>query len=99
VSDGPQFFLVRSSHRQDNRRILFRSVSEARARGFLRTRFPRGSEAYLEKPDGSFEHYETERAGEHGEDMDQWQPFDPESYRPPAEQTPPGETAWADREG
>jgi hypothetical protein len=94
-----QFFKVRSSFPTDRKRVLFRSISETRARNFIANRFPRGEEAYLEHPDGTTESYAQERAGEHGEDMNQWQPFDPESWKPPEEQEPPGQTAWGDVEG
>jgi hypothetical protein len=99
ASGQPQFHFVRLSHPSAHKRIVFRSVSESRARQFVMNRYPRGSEVYLEKPDGTTESYEHERAGEYGQDADQWQPFDPESYQPPEEVTPPGETAWADKEG
>lgn len=97
--NGPKWYRVRSSFPEDRKRILFSSVSETRARKFITNRFPRGEEAYLELPDGSFEAYQHERQGEHGTDTDQWAPFDPESWRPPAEQEPPGQSAWGDREG
>jgi hypothetical protein len=89
---------VRASHPRDNKRVLFSTVSETRARKFMVNRFPRGSEAYLEAPDGSTESYENERAGPYGEDAEQWASFDPEAYIPPEEQPPPGESAWADVE-
>lgn len=98
-ANEPKWYKVRSSHRQDGGRILFRSVSEQRARNHIETRFPRGSEAHLEMPDGSFEHYEAERQGEHGQDADAWGPFDPEGWKPPAEQEPPGQSQWGDVEG
>jgi hypothetical protein len=91
-------YRVRLSHPLDRRRIVFSSVSANRARKFVANRFPRGSEAYLELPDGSAEHYEHERTGPYGEDVDQWQPFDPDSYKPPEEAEPPGQSAWADVE-
>ena len=91
-------FKVRSSFPTDNKRVLFSTVSEKRARRFVENRFPRGEEAYIELPDGSTEAFQMERAGPYGEDMEQWAPFDPESWVPPAEQEPPGESAWADIE-
>lgn len=97
--DKPQFFRVRSSFPTDQGRVLFRSVSEKRARVWLERHVPRGEEAHLEKPDGTYESYVVERSGPRGEDMEQWQPFDPESWKPPAEMEPPGDTAWADVEG
>src|SRR5215831_5530197 len=90
---------VRSSFPLDQKKILFNSISEARARRFIANRFPRGEEAYLETPAGKFESYQHERTGPFGEDADQWQPFDPDAWLPPAEQAPPGESAWADVEG
>lgn len=98
-SDEPQFFKVRLSHPSSNKRIVFRSVSEKRARTWVQNRFPRGSEAYLEKPDGTFESFEAERAGENGTDADQWADFDPATWQPPEEAVAPGQSAWADVEG
>lgn len=92
-------FKVRLSHPNERRKTVFSSVSENRARRFIVTRFPRGEEAYLEKPDGSAESYQHERTGPYGEDADQWAPFDPDAYQPPEEASPPGESAWADVEG
>src|SRR5215469_2240081 len=89
---------VRLSHPQDRKRVVFSSVSEKRARQRIVNNYPRGSEAYLEAPDGTTEHYEHERTGPYGEDADQWAPFDPETYKPPEEQEPPGQSAWGDVE-
>ena len=97
-SGKPQFWRVISSFPQDDGRVLFRSVSEKRARAWLERHVPRGEEAHLKTPSGDFESYHAERAGPHGEDMDQWQPFDPDSWKPPAQQEPPGDSAWADVE-
>jgi hypothetical protein len=99
ASSDPQYWFVRLSHPNAHKRIVFRSVSESRARAWLTGHFPRGSEAYLQKPDGTCESHEMERAGEFGQDADKWQPFDPETYQPPEEIAPPGESAWADKEG
>ena len=93
----PRFKVV-SSHNRDQGRVLFSSVSEKRARAFVQNRFPRGEEAHLVLPNGSAESYQHERTGPHGEDVDQWAPFDPSAWRPPQEQPPPGETAWQDVE-
>lgn len=90
---------VRLSHPLDRRRQVFSSVSENRARAFITNRYPRGEEAFLEGPDGTTEAYQAERAGPYGEDMDPWQPFDPDQYKPPEEQEPPGQSAWQDVEG
>lgn len=98
TDDKPKFWRVISSHPQDMGRVLFRSVSERRARAWLERHVPRGEEAHLKSPDGKYESYVAERAGPRGEDLDQWQPFDPASWKPPAEQEPPGDTAWADVE-
>lgn len=95
----PKWYKVISSFAEDRGRVLFRSVSEKRARGWLQGHFPRGSEAHLAMPDGSFESYEAERQGEHGQDADPWGEFDPESWKPAAMQEPPGQTAWGDVEG
>jgi hypothetical protein len=104
-TDGPvraqdfDWFFVRLTHPALNQRNVFRSVSEKRARAFIERRYPRGSEAHLVLPDGSAEHYEAERAGEYGMDADPWAPFDPDSWLPPDQQAPPGESAWSDKEG
>ena len=94
-----QWFLVKLSHPALNKRVVFRSVSQNRAERFIMNRYPRGSEAYLEHPDGSTYHYETERQGDMGVDVDQWQPFDPNSWVAPETQAPPGENVWSDKEG
>lgn len=91
-------FKVKLSHPLERRKTVFSSVSEARARRFIVNRFPRGTEAYLEAPDGTTESYQQERTGPYGEDADQWAPFDPDSYQPPEEAAPPGDSAWADQE-
>ena len=87
---------MKLSHPLERRRVVFSTVSETRARRHVQNRYPRGSEAYLEAPDGSTEHYEQERTGPYGEDAEPWAAFDPDSYKPPEEQSPPGEAAWAD---
>lgn len=92
-------YRVRLSHPQEQRKQVFSSVSEARARGHVEQHYPRGSEAYIENPDGSFVHYESERSGERGQDAEKWGPFNPEDYRPPAEAIAPGVDEWADQEG
>lgn len=97
--ETPQFYKVRQTHPNLNRRVVFRSVSGERARRFVESRFPRGSEVYLESPDGTTQHYEAERVGEKGQDIDRWQPFDPDSWTAPEEAIPPGQDAWADKEG
>jgi hypothetical protein len=96
---GPDRYKIRLTHPLEGKKVAFSSVSEMRARRFLMNRFPRGEEAYLEMPDGSFESYQHEREGEHGEDAEQWSTdFDPDSWLPPEEMAPPGEAAWADVE-
>lgn len=90
---------VRLTHPNERRKTVFSSVSESRARRFLSGHYPRGSEAYLESPSGTTEHYEAERTGPYGEDAEQWAPFDPDTYVPPSEAEPPGQSNWADREG
>jgi hypothetical protein len=96
--NDPQWFKVRSSFPTDMKKVLFRSVSRTRAEKFIVNRFPRGEEAYLELPDGTTLAYAQERQGEHGTDTDKWAPFDPEAWRPPAEQEPPGQSVWGDVE-
>lgn len=99
VQDRPQFWRVRLTHPSLNRRTVFRSVSEKRARAWLIGHYPRGSEAYLESPLGLTYHHEMERAGEKGADVDVWADFDPEEWVPVEQQVPPGQDAWADKEG
>lgn len=89
-------FKVVSSFPTDLGKVLFSSISEKRARAFITNRFPRGEEAHLVLPGGATEAYQHERTGPYGEDAEQWAPFDPEKWKPPAEQEPPGESAWAD---
>ena len=96
--EGPQRWKVRLSHPLENKRVVFSSVSENRARRFLQNRYPRGEEAYLELPAGVTESYQHERTGPRGEDASQWDAFDPAAYIPPEEAAPPGESAWADVE-
>lgn len=93
------WYYVRATHPSLNKRVMFRSTSERRARQFVMNRYPRGSEAYIEKPDGTFEHYEHERQGDYGSDADQWMDFDPSTWVPTDTQAPPGENAWSDKEG
>jgi hypothetical protein len=97
-TNEPGRWKIRSSFPIDNKRVLFSSVSEKRARKYIANRFPRGSEAYLESPDGSFESYEHERSDEYGVETDQWAEFDPTTWVPPSEQEPPGQSAWGDVE-
>lgn len=99
TTDVPQFHKVRLTHPNHNRKVVFRSVSESRARDFVEKRFPRGSEVYVESPDGVTTHYEAERTGERGQDAEKWQPFDPTQWYAPEEAVPPGQDAWADKEG
>jgi hypothetical protein len=96
---APGRYKVRSTHPGDRKRILFSTVSEQRARAYVERKFPRGSEAYLERPDNGTEHYEAERQDEYGVEQPVWAEFDPESWVPPSEQEPPGQAAWADVEG
>jgi hypothetical protein len=97
--DGFAWYKVVLTHPNLNRKVAFRSLSEARARTFIEKRFPRGSEAHLELPDGSTESYEQERVGEQGIEEDKWGPFDPDSWMPVDQNAPPGENAWSDKEG
>ena len=99
ASSKPQWFKVVATHPKLHGQVLFRSVSETRARNWLMGRYPRGSEAHLVLPDGSIEHYEAERQGENGADAEKWAPFDPESWLPVDQNPPPGDSEWADKEG
>lgn len=90
---------VKLTHPQNHGRIVFRSVSESRARTWLETHFPRGSEAYLETADGKTYHHELERSGDQGADADVWAEFDPATWVPTNQPAPPGQDDWADQEG
>src|ERR1041385_2227903 len=79
---------VRLSHPLERRKVVFSSVSEARARNRIVNNYPRGTEAYLEGPDGTTEAYQHERTGPYGEDAEQWAPFNPDDYQPPEEAAP-----------
>ena len=97
--DAPQFFKVVATHPHLNGRVFFRSVSEQRARAWLQAHYPRGSEAHLVTPTGDTHHYEAERTGERGADVDVWQPFDPSDWTPVEQAPPPGQDVWSDAEG
>lgn len=91
-------FRVRLTHPAERKRTVFSTVSEGRARTYLQNHYPRGTEAYLEHPDGTTESFENERQGENGGDADPWGAFDPETYTPPEETETPAGTDWGDRE-
>ena len=95
----PKFWLVKLTHPNHHDRIVFRSISEQRAKAFVENRYPRGSEAYLESPDGKTFHHEAERTGELGTHADTWAEFNLEAWVPPDQQPPPGDSEWADKEG
>lgn len=95
----PQRYNVRLTHPNHHKKRVFSSVSKNRSETWLAAHYPRGSEAYLEYPDGRTFHYERERRGDKGQDMDFFQEFDPESWVPPEQQAPPGQDQWADQEG
>ena len=97
--DGYAWFKVVLTHPNNNRKVVFRSLSEKRARSFIEKRYPRGSEAHLEQPDGSTESYERERVGDQGIEEEPWGAFDPDSWMPVDQNAPPGENAWSDKEG
>jgi hypothetical protein len=97
--DGYAWHKVVLTHPNHNRKVVFRSLSEARARAFIEKRHPRGSEAFLEMPDGTTQSYEHERTGEQGIEDDHWKDFDPDSWMPVDQNAPPGEQAWSDKEG
>jgi hypothetical protein len=90
---------VKLSHPLERKRTVFSSVSEKRARNYIVNRYPRGEEAYLLAPTGETYSYQQERQGPYGEDVDQWAEFDPDSFVPPEEAQPPGQSAWQDVEG
>lgn len=101
MADFDNFYRVRLTHPTHNNKTVFRSLSDTRAKRYVETHFPRGSEAYLEHPDGSKFHFEYERTDPKGGDVDQWQPFNQEDWVPPeslnAGAVPANE--FADREG
>lgn len=95
------FWRVVPSHNllKASNRVYFRSLSESRAKNWVETHCPRGSEMHLVAPNGETFHYENERRDETGGDVDLWQPFDPEEWNPPTQSEPPGQDEWADAEG
>lgn len=97
--DAVQFYKVTLTHPTLMGRVVFRSVSEKRAREFIERRYPRGSEAHLVTPTGDTYSYETERTGPKGTDADAWGPFDPSEWVAPEASVPPGQDEWSDREG
>jgi hypothetical protein len=96
---APEWFRVVLTHPSMNGRIVFRSLSEKRARKWVEDHFPRGSEVHLVSPAGKTESFEAERTGEHGADVPQWADFNPEDWVPAAQAPPPGQDEWADKEG
>jgi hypothetical protein len=94
-----EWWMVKLTHPLHSKRIVFRSMSERRAKAWVEGHYPRGSEAYLESPSGETTHYEAERTGERGGDVEAWLPFDPAEWSPPEQSPPPGQDEWADKEG
>lgn len=94
-----EWFRVQLTHPNLNRRTVFRSLSEKRARAWLEAHYPRGSEAHLVTPGGGTQAYEAERSGERGSDADSWADFDPEDWTPTEQAPPPGQDEWSDKEG
>lgn len=94
------YYKVRVSHPASNKRTVFRSIDEGRARTWLAAHSPRGEEFYLESPDGTTEsHVVGRQHPDTGAVIDSWQPFNPEDYVPPESQPPPGDAGWPDVEG
>ena len=99
-STEPGRWQVRVSHPVSNKRVVFSSISERRARQWLMNRAPRGEEMYLESPTGDTESYVIDRReGDYGEEVDEWQAFDPDAYNPQDVSVPPGTAGWPDVEG
>lgn len=99
-NSAPQFYYVRISNPNANKRALFRSISEVRAKTWVETHVPHGEEVYLESPDGTTTAYHKGRLdGEYGLPVDEWQPFDPDAFQPKGDLEAPGQSAWADSEG
>lgn len=93
-------WLVRLAHPDDRKRVVFSSVSEQRARNHVVNKYPRGTTAYLEGPDGRTQEYAAGRLDpDTGIETDEWADFDPDSYSPSALATAPGNSEWADTEG
>lgn len=92
----PQYYTVMDSLTQN--RVHFRSVSEKRARAWVEAHMPRGSDHYLQYPNGETWAYEQERTGERGADLDPWQPFDPSTYVRPEQGGLLAPDEWADAE-
>jgi hypothetical protein len=100
ASNAPGFWYVRVANPNANKRALFRSVSESRARAWMMAHVPTGEEEYLESPDGSTETYMKGRLdGEYGVEAEEWQSYDPSSYEQKSNLDQPGQSAWADAEG
>lgn len=99
VVKTPGWWRVRVSHPKSNKRTVFRSINERRARQWLMNRAPRGEEFYLESPTGEIESYVHGRMNDDGTDASFWQPFDPSQFVPPEEMAAPGDAGWPDMEG
>lgn len=99
VKPKVEWYRVVLTHPSLNGRTVFRSVSATRAQEWVERHYPRGSEAHLVGSDGTTTHYENERAGERGADVELWAPFNPEDWVPAEQQVPPGQDEWSDKEG
>jgi hypothetical protein len=97
-AEKPKFYMVKVSNPVSNGRIVFRSVSQKRAMAWVEAHCPRGSEFYLEAPNGDIMSYEQERTGEKGTDVDQWAEYDPSQYVSPELNVPGQADAWSDAE-
>jgi hypothetical protein len=99
-SNAPEFYYVRVANPNANKRALFRSISESRARTWVETHVPTGEEVYLESPNGTMQSYQKGRLdGNYGLEAPEWAPFDPDQYVQASSLEAPGQSAWADAEG
>jgi hypothetical protein len=99
ANSGPARYLVKVSLKTGSAdRVLFSSVSQARAKKWIEDHCPRGSHFYLENPDGSMLAYEADRAtgGPQGEDLDTWQTFNRDEYQAPELSPVNVNDPWAD---
>lgn len=96
ASKTPPRYKVIVSNNMAGDRVLFSSVSEARAKAWIEGHCPRGSHFFLLAPDGKMQSYEAERTGAQGEDVDQWAEFDRDAYQAPTLAPVNTNDPWAD---
>jgi hypothetical protein len=89
-------FKVIVSNNMAGDRVLFSSLSEARAKAWIEGHCPRGSHFFLLTPDGTMLSYEAERTGVQGADADSWSAFDRDEYQAPSLAQINTNDPWAD---